>query len=358
MRRNNKIDERVFEEFNKICEQYAINNSEDNLNSLLDIYQRLKPNWVWNFNRFNQELLEKDSTSSKILDDFLTIQLPEEYSVKNLKAPRNEEQDLFIDIMQRGRIIHLSNKIAHHFDYIFDCRLKGYMIQKTILPNTPEEYREVKKLVRRIYSSTTKEEIKNKAIRILQSKYKFKDSYFEPGEDLDTLKFPELIQAYNDGMYIKDTEIENVNILAQKYSNTYGKKDISYGLKEEDNFNTLFVMDVKEFGQFSVHIKDPTLIAQIKTKYKMPIYRRETSMLVNYMSDKAKEFVEDSKTDDSMDEERGITNGISEVNKQRVRLMEELKYLDLTKSQKHELGVKIGLSRDELKEIDKTAEER
>jgi len=49
---------------------------------------------------------------------------------------------------------------------------------------------------------------------------------------------------------------------------------------------------------------------------------------------------------------------MSEMQKQRVRLLEELKFLDLTKAEKHELGVKGGLTRKELQELDDAKEER
>ena len=129
-----------------------------------------------------------------------------------------------------------------------------------------------------------------------------------------------------------------------------------YGIKREDEDNILFVMDVFKFGQFSVHIKNPELAAQIKREYTMPIYRRKTAMLVNYMTKKARAFVRDSKTDDSLDEERNIPMHASFARKQRIRLMEEIKFLDLSKGAKHEMAVKSGLLREELEEIDSEEE--
>lgn len=155
-------------------------------------------------------------------------------------------------------------------------------------------------------------------------------------------------------MYMKALEIENVNKLAHDYD----LDDVSYGVKKVDEDNILFVMDVQGFGQFSVHMKEPNLIAQIKNKYRMPIYRRKTEMLVNHMSEDAKEFVQECREDDSMDEERNIPKFASETRKQRARLLEEIKFLDLTKAEKHELAVKGGLMKKELEELDFTEEER
>lgn len=110
-------------------------------------------------------------------------------------------------------------------------------------------------------------------------------------------------------------------------------------------------MDIQRFGQFSVHIKDKELISQIRTEYKMPLYNRETNMLVDRISDKAKEFFGDARNDYSLDKERRIPRFISEKRKKRARLKEEIKYLDLKPEKKHELAVKGGLIKRELEEI-------
>lgn len=353
-RKKTNIDTRVFERFEEICRRYSVRSSEDNLNALLDVYQILIPNWKGDFNRFNRRLSQKNSTNNKVFDDFLRIQLPEDYSIENLKARRNEGGNSFIDIMQRGRIIHLSNKIAHQFDFIFESRLKEFMQTMCIPIHTPEEFYEIKRLIRQRYNARTKSGIKGAAEAILISQFGFEPEDFMEGKNLDTLDFKDLIKGYNDGMYIKDTEIENVDRLVHDQ----GRKDVSYGLKKVDDQNTLFVMDIQKFGQFSVHVKDPNLISQIRVRYRMPLYRRETSLLVDHMSDKAKEFLEAAKTDDSLDEERRIPRYVSDARKQRERLTEEIKFLDLTGAEKHELAVKGGLIRGNLEEIDNSKEER
>lgn len=352
-RKIEKVDKRIFEAFRKILEEYTIKDSEDNLNDLLEVYQALVPNWVNDFNRLSNDLTARTGTKSKIFQDFLKLQLPRGYNIQNLKAPKNEKHDLLVDIMQRGRIIHLSNKIAHQFDYIFETQLRIYMAQNGISTYTPEEFYEVKRLIRQVYSERTRPQIKERAIATLLQQYHFEKEDFVQGKNLDVLDFRELIQAYNDGMYIKDEEIESVDRLAHNYD----KQEVSYGIKRIDNSNTLFVMDVQGFGQFSVHMKDPSLIAQIKRKYKMPLYRTETAILVDHMSDTARDFIEEAQADDSMDEERRIPQFVSERKKRRIRLKEEIKYLDLTPAEKHELGVKSGLIRRDLEDIDRDSEE-
>lgn len=353
-REGKKLGTSVLKEFNAICENYAIRSSEDNLNSLLDVFQRLKPNWVEQFNDLNQRLLKENEIEDKVFDDFLTVELPKGYTVKDLKAPKNKNNDPFVDIMQRGRIIHIANKIAHHFEDVFNHRLNEYMIKNSISCETREEEYQIRKLVRKVYNPATNKRVKEIAKSDLMMLYGFEEQDFEQEKNLDVLQLPQLIKAYSEGMYIKDTEIENVNKLVHDYD----REDISYGVKKSSEEDTLFVMDVQGFGQFSVHVKDPNLIAQIKNKYKMPIYKRKTAMLVNHMSEDAKEFIQDCREDDSMDEERNIPKFATEVRKQRARLLEEIKFLDLTKAEKHELAVKGELTKKELEELDFAEEER
>lgn len=355
-RKKNKrieIGKSIFEGFEQIYEKYAQRASEENLNGLLEVYQAIMPNWVKDYNDLSKRLHDKSEIHSKEFDDFLDIQLPKDYTVKSLKASKNEKNSVFVDIMQRGRIIHLVNKIAHQFEYIFENKLRQYIMENDITLYSLEEFYQVKKLVRTLYAKGTENEVKELARNKLIRNYEF-DEDFDQKENSEFLQLPALIKAYNNAMYIKDMEIENVNSLAHNYD----RSDISYGIKREDEDNTLFVMDVFKFGQFSVHIKNPELAAQIKREYTMPIYRRKTAMLVNYMPKKAKEFVRDSKTDDSLDEERNIPIHASSARKQRMRLMEEIKFLNLSKGAKHEMAVKGGLLREELEEIDKTEEER
>lgn len=64
--------------------------------------------------------------------------------------------------MNRGRIIHLSNKIAHQFEYIMDSKLKEYMTRNGIEAATKEEFRQIKSLIRKIYREGSKDTVKQK----------------------------------------------------------------------------------------------------------------------------------------------------------------------------------------------------
>lgn len=343
----NKEKDRVFDKFKLFFNDYSTNSTEDNLNGLLDIYQELVPNWVEQFNKLNENIREKNPTGNEVYDDFLRVKLPEGYSVDNLKVPKNEFDNSFKNIMHRGRIIHLSNKIAHYADYAFNSRLRYYLYENMIYPDTPEQFEDIRKCIRNIYRPTVKPIVKRNIQENLIIEYGFKAEDFDNGV-LDSYNFRTLIEAYNMGMYIKDEEIESVN----KKVIDNDRYDVSYGIKKMDDFNTVFVMDVQKFGQFAVHIKSPDLISQIKRKYNMPLYAMETKMLVDHMSDKAIEFIEDSKNDDSLDEERGISKIDKDSKRQRMRLKEEIKFLNLSKAEKHEIAVKGGLIKNDLEEID------
>lgn len=261
--------------------------------------------------------------------------------------------NIAIDIMNRGRIIHLSNKIAHQFEYIMDSRLKEYMTKNGIEAATREEFRQIKSLIKKIYREGSKDAVKQKSKEMLKQDYHFTEEDFEKGKNLDTLMFPELIKAYNGGMYIKAMEIGQVDKLAQENNRT----DISYGLRRESDHDILFVMDISKFGQFSVHVKDPSLVAQIKRIYEMPIYRTKTAMLVNYLPDKTRQFIQDSIEDDSLDEERNIPENATEPQKRRARLVAEIKELQLPKGAKHDIAVRAGLGTKNLKRIDQAKDE-
>lgn len=337
------------EKFKKIREHYSERASEDNLNALLDLYEQLIPNWVQEFNNFSRELSYENTTNNKIFDDFLSVELPSNYSIENLKAPQNKDENSFIDIMQRGRIIHLSNKLAHYVDYLMDTKIAEYMRKNEIPFGSRENFDNIKKYIKRTYHPSKCRRQKEDAMSRLIAFYNFESADFEKGKNLDSLNLGDSIWLYNKLMYIKDTEIENVNSLVVENN----RNDISYGLKEVDEDNTLFVMDIQKFGQFSVHVKSEDLKAKIKEKYTMPIYNRKTNMLTNYMSNSAIEFIEEVKSDNSGDREKHVNKFWKRSRKERRRLTSEIGYLDLSRKEKHEIAVKAGLIKRDLEELER-----
>lgn len=343
-----------------ISQEYMLNTSEHNLNNLLEFYKEIVPDWKQTYNKFNKRI---NTSKDKSFDELLGAQLSEEVSIDSLKVSENAKEGknsreiLIDDIMQRGRIVHLSNKIGHELEHLYRATLKEYIrINEIELPNNNRDFNKVLSLMKKAYSPTldsakkevAKEELKN---------FGFKDEDFKENEKLDDCNFEEFIIGFNNAMKIKDMEIENINLIIKQNK----IKEVSYGYKEDTTAKkgSLFVMDVLNFGQFSVHIKSSDLIEQLKSSpYQMPVYSIETDLLVDYKSEAAREFYDNAISNNSFDEKLGITDKTIDKEKERRRLIEQIRNLDMPKGKKHELGVRYGLGRKQLKRIEAEGEDR
>lgn len=343
-----------------IDQEYMLNTPDQNLNNLLEFYKEIVPDWKQKYNKFNKRI---NTSEDKIFDELLGAQLPRNTSIDSLKITpdskegKNSREILIDSIMQRGRIVHLSNKIGHEFEHLFRATLKEYIrINEIKLPNYKRNFNKVLSLMRKAYSPTldaskkavAKEELKN---------FGFRDEDFEKGTHLDECNFESLIIGFNNSMKIKDMEIENIHLMIRENK----VKEISYGYKEDTTARrgSLFVMDVMNFGQFSVHIKSTDLIEQLKSSpYQMPVYSIETDLLVDYKSEAANEFYEHAISNDEFDKRLGITDKTIDKEKERRRLIEQIRELDMPKGRKHELGVRYGLGRKQLKRIEAEGEDR
>lgn len=344
-----------------IDKQYVSNTSDKNLNNLLEFYKEIVPDWKRKYNKFNKR---NNTLEDKSFDELLGAQLPPKvYTIDNLKVDesaregKNQRELLIDDIMQRGRIIHLSNKIAHEFEHFFKSTLKEYMrVNEIPGVNNRRTFNSILGLMRKAYSPSLDDDKKQEAKENLK-KFGFKDKDFEKGENLDTCNFEELIVGFNNAMKMKDMEIENVDLLVRENR----IKEISYGYKEDntERHGSLFVMDVLNFGQFSVHIKSRDLIEQLKASpYQMPVYSTRTDLLVDFKSNRAREFYDTAVGNTKLDEQLGITDKTVQKDKERRRLIHHIKTLDMTKGKKHELGVRYGLTRKQLKRIEAEGEDR
>lgn len=352
----------ILKRFNEnIDKEYMLNTSDINLNNLLSFYKELVPDWKRKYNKFNKRV---NTSEENGFDELLGAQLPSKtYTINDLKVKsddnegRNSREILVDDIMQRGRIVHLSNKIAHEFEHFFRATLKEYMrINEIKLSNYKRNFQNVLGLMRKAYSPTLGEDKKEFAKQELK-KFGFRDKDFELGKNLDECNFEQLILGFNNAMKIKDMEIENVHLLARENK----IKEISYGYKENENERngSLFVMDISNFGQFSVHVKSLDLIEQLKeSPYQMPIYSLETDLLVDYKSEQATAFYENAINNPEFDERLGISDKTLSKDRERRRLVEQIKQLDMPQGKKHELGVRYGLTRKQLKRIEAKGEDR
>ncbi len=355
-----KISE-LLKKFNReIDKQYVSNTSDQNLNTLLSFYKELVPDWKSKYNKFNKRI---NTSKENVFDELLGAQLPrKKYKIDDLKVSedsrdgKNDREILIDDIMQRGRIVHLSNKIAHEFEHIFRSTLRDYItINEIKLPNQKRDFRNVVSLMKKAYSPSLSEDKKNEAKKELQ-RLGFREEDFEEGKKLDKCNFEQLILGFANAMKIKDMEIENIHQLVRENR----LKEVSYGYKEDsEHKGSLFVMDVSNFGQFSVHVKSIDLIEQLKqSPYQMPIYSLETDLLVDYQSQESKEFYKNAISNTEFDEKLGITDKTLDKEKINRRLVEQIRQLDMPKGKKHELGVRYGLSRKQLKRIEAEGEDR
>ncbi len=126
-----KIIEAI-DKLNKVHENYSVNSSKDTLNELLEIYQEINPDWVKEYNRREEEKLKYRKTQSSVLDKLILNKLPNNFDVSKIKSKRkigkNDEQ---IDPIELGRIIHISNKIAHTYESAINNIINEYVMAES-----------------------------------------------------------------------------------------------------------------------------------------------------------------------------------------------------------------------------------
>lgn len=126
-----KIIEAI-DKLNKVHENYSVNSSKDTLNELLEIYQEINPDWIKEYNRREEEKLKYRKTQSSVLDKLILNKLPNNFDVSKIKSKRkigkNDEQ---IDPIELGRIIHISNKIAHTYESAINNIINEYVMAES-----------------------------------------------------------------------------------------------------------------------------------------------------------------------------------------------------------------------------------
>jgi len=263
-----KLGNNFFRELDVFYKGYELRNSEENLNGLLNVYQRIQPDWVERFNNLHQRLLNKNKIKEKTFNDFVVVQLPKKYTVQNLKAPKNKNNDPFVDVMQRGRIIHLANKIAHCFERIFDSNLKKYLRENGLDSISKSSFEEVKKLVKKVYNPTTKEEVIEKAKTILQEKYGFAKMDFEEGVfsdkdfispsyiNLSNPKLIEIDEMYYSTLIAVNYYREQEDLILKNLIDTNINMNISVFYEKQDSYKTIRELTY-HIGNSRCRFKDP-----------------------------------------------------------------------------------------------------
>ena len=156
-------------------------------------------------------------------------------------------------------------------------------------------------------------------------------------DEIETLRkrgYDVLAKGYVDCMAIKDRAIdESIKLLKENGTQSFGLAKVkSKDGKKEEN---LFVIDVPCFGQMSVHMYDERLITALaEHEYKYPICNTENVLLI----DRVSEYQESFMLQDTPE------------------LIESLRKLK-SRKEAHEIAVKAGFEKDELKMLYQTNEE-
>ena len=365
-------------------------NSAKVLNTLLSIYEKIKPDWV---SVHNKNEVSKDKTralSSGPIRDYFSVKLNDDVRISDFFS-NNDGKDDRKNFEDFARIIHISNKIAHEFENraksnVFDIiksdktdELK-HLIVKNRNNKTGEDKEEIKKdfwdeLFKNSVDATTvffqnetlpevsryvKERIRNprsEACEIARRDIELKTRSSEYGlryirelkkiEALDyiceryNLEYSGLQQlsadgllymasnAYKTGMSIKDDYLT----ILPAYCSKKTLKNISLGYD-----NDVVYIDLPGYGNFSVHMQRSFIrkagYSMYPFKFDEKDTRREPLVLLP-MKDGLKDYFDELKNDPSWGEDYGIDK-YSEKAKELFRTVYAVLDLDLTRADKDE----------------------
>lgn len=156
-------------------------------------------------------------------------------------------------------------------------------------------------------------------------------------DEIETLRkrgYDVLAKGYVDCMAIKDRAIdESIKLLKEDGTQSFGLAKVkSKDGKKEEN---VFVIDVPCFGQMSVHMYDERLITALaEHEYKYPICNTDNVLLIDRVSAYQESFILQDTPE----------------------LIESLRKLK-SRKEAHEIAVKAGFEKDELKMLYQTNEE-
>lgn len=251
---------------------------------------------MW-YNKFNR--MEK----SKPLE-VRTI-LPPQYRIKNV-IESVEGDELAEHVFK----LYVANKLAH-----LSADAAKKMIESIIAENDEEHN---VSLARRNFENITtkiKDYFRESKKGNKRTAYAIREKLIQEGitetmlEQMENEGLLELLEFSRDAYYYKDEEIDKAVELL-----TSGHEDTSYGLvtleQKDSSGNVLkkrngqpkkeniLVIDLKYFGQVSVHIFRPETISALSdTSYNhIPIYDQQTLMITDEASEKAKKIFDEKMT--------------------------------------------------------------
>lgn len=295
------------------------------LNLIADTIERIFPRYKINFIKF-----EEKKPKSK--------QIELEYDFDLHEVMESAEG---IPTTEKALEIFYSNQLAH------DCRT----IQKKILSDMfTEKNRENAGYQSLMYRFDNKEidqiakaahryfiaesNMNTKAANIAQRQLARFGISMDEIEILRKRGYDVLAKGYVDCMAIKDRAIdESIKLLKEDGTQSFGLTKVkSKDGKKEEN---VFVIDVPCFGQMSVHMYDERLITALaEHEYKYPICNTDNVLLIDRVSAYQESFMLQDTPE----------------------LIESLRKLK-SRKEAHEIAVKVGFEKDELKMLYQTNEE-
>lgn len=312
----------------------------DNLDKLVNLYEKLRPDWIVNFNDFEKNRKDIKYSAAGIKKDTSLLEVVEGVKENDLDNASVLAMNMYI-----------ANKIAHTCGIARDRIVEGIMVQTCGEHISQEDFtvKKASKLIKKYFIAKNKNDIS----KMRRMKQYLRDFEIENDEieQLDRLGISELIQMEMDIFAIKDLEMMNLITRLQerdRIQETEIDSDeidppMSYGIKEDDKGNRLMVVDLPFFGQFSVHMRDPMTISALSdTEYNKFVYARESVMLTEDISPIAKEDWHNSK---------GTIEGIKKVAMDRMKGYGKRDKLDEVTRYAHHLTLKSGGSKKELDDI-------
>lgn len=293
-----------------------MSNPDEQLANLLDCYMELKPNIASEYSRLDYKKAEEVYTldlRSKLQDTKANgktyIPIPRKYDLSELKHEAETiPEEATHNYISMANNIFYANKVTHQIrdaeeKLIYEVfKLKGFKInyfkngQKQELDPTEKGKEWLFGLTfKRLheYFKLNPEDSSN-ARQIVEQEKRLRKS----GLDASKLRVFENIKIGNTSVSIRDMAVASKEAMALKdmYIEQFIKEithpidnerkaeydTVNWGMSKDDKGNDIFVIDIPFWQQFSVHVKNQALAAQIQP-YPYPIYEKENILITNFM---------------------------------------------------------------------------
>lgn len=302
---------------------YKMLDNMDRLNLIADTFERIFPGYRTDFRRFE----DKKPKSKQIeLDyDFDLHEIME--SAEGI--PSTEKA---LEIFYSNRIAHTCRDVQKQMlsDMFTEKNRENAGYESLIYHFNNIEMDQIAKSAHRYFIAESN--MNTKAANIAQRQLAKNGITTDEIEILRKRGYDALAKGYVDCMAIKDEAIaESIKILKEDKTQSFGLAKVKNGKREEN----VFVIDVPCFGQMSVHMYDERLITALaENECKYPICNTDNVLLIDRVSAYQESFILQDTPE----------------------LIESLRKLK-SRKEAHEIAVKAGFEKDELKMLYQTNEE-